>query len=110
MSKGSNNGKGFLLGALIGSAVGAVTALLLAPKPGAELRQDIGEGTKKALNKADEFKDTVQEKTGEYTEKAREVGSDLKDKSADLTRKAVDSTTKFTKEVTEKTKEVAQDV
>jgi gas vesicle protein len=35
--------KGFILGALIGGAAGAITALLLAPKSGAELRQDIAE-------------------------------------------------------------------
>jgi len=35
--------KGFILGALIGGAAGAITALLLAPKSGAELRQDIVE-------------------------------------------------------------------
>ncbi|MBD2867525.1 YtxH domain-containing protein [Paenibacillus arenilitoris] len=39
--------KGFLLGALAGGVIGSVTALLLAPKAGKELRQDISEGAQK---------------------------------------------------------------
>ncbi len=33
--------KGMILGALLGGAAGAITALLFAPKPGADLRRDI---------------------------------------------------------------------
>ena len=42
--KNNGNNKGFILGAIIGSAVGAITALIFAPKSGRELRQDINEG------------------------------------------------------------------
>jgi gas vesicle protein len=35
--------KGMVIGALLGGAIGAVTALLFAPKPGNELRRDIAD-------------------------------------------------------------------
>jgi gas vesicle protein len=54
--------KTFLLGALIGGAVGAVTALLFAPKSGRELRRDIVDGTTDIYDKATDFvSNTIQE-------------------------------------------------
>lgn len=44
--------KGFVFGALIGASVGAIAALLLAPKSGAELRKDLAEKSKEAYDKA----------------------------------------------------------
>ena len=41
MSQDNNLAKGFLIGFLAGGAVGAVVALLTAPKSGKELRADI---------------------------------------------------------------------
>ena len=43
MSNTNHNGNGLLRGFLIGSAVGALAAILLAPKSGRELRWDIKE-------------------------------------------------------------------
>ena len=43
MADDNGVGKGLLLGFLTGSIVGAITALLYAPKPGRELRGDIRE-------------------------------------------------------------------
>ncbi|MED5019711.1 YtxH domain-containing protein [Paenibacillus chibensis] len=58
--------KSLLWGALIGSVVGSVTALLLAPKSGKELRQDIAEGAR-----------TVGSKTTELAGKVGEQGAFL---------------------------------
>jgi len=51
-SNNSSSLKGFLLGAAIGGAVGAVTALLMAPKSGRELRDDIASRGEDMYNKA----------------------------------------------------------
>lgn len=51
----SNYARGFLVGALIGGAVGAVTALLFAPKSGRELRQDIAERGTDLYDKASQY-------------------------------------------------------
>jgi gas vesicle protein len=58
--------RGFVFGAIIGGAVGAITALLLAPKSGAELRSELAEKSKVAYDKASDF---VQEKAAEMAPK-----------------------------------------
>ena len=47
--------KGFLLGAIVGGAVGALTALLFAPKPGKELRQELSYRSKDLIEKGQEY-------------------------------------------------------
>jgi len=47
--------KGFLIGALVGGAVGAITALLLAPKSGKELREDISRKSNELMDKAQDL-------------------------------------------------------
>jgi gas vesicle protein len=44
------NNVGTILSFVLGAATGAVTALLLAPKSGAELRGEISEGVSDAIN------------------------------------------------------------
>lgn len=53
--------KNFLWGALIGSVVGSVTALLLAPKKGTELRKDIVDTTRQVSNKTQELASAASE-------------------------------------------------
>ncbi|MEB1809875.1 MAG: YtxH domain-containing protein [Bacillaceae bacterium] len=43
MGKKSNLGPGFVIGTLIGGMIGATSALLLTPKRGEEMRQDLFE-------------------------------------------------------------------
>lgn len=52
MSKQNEYAKGLLVGALLGGAVGAITALLFAPKPGVELRKDIADKSAELYDKA----------------------------------------------------------
>jgi len=58
--------KGFLIGTAAGATIGAIAALLLAPKDGKALRRDIAEGTRKAVKAA-----------GEAGEKAGKFAADL---------------------------------
>jgi gas vesicle protein len=54
--------KAFLLGAIIGGTVGALTALLFAPKSGRELRRDIVDGSTDMYDRASDFvSSTIQE-------------------------------------------------
>ncbi|MHA0857417.1 YtxH domain-containing protein [Paenibacillus sp. CMAA1364] len=50
-----DNNKSFICGALVGSFIGSITALLLAPKPGSELRKDIVDTTRQVSNKTQEL-------------------------------------------------------
>ena len=51
----SSYSKGFLIGAVVGGAVGAVVALLFAPKSGRELRRDIADRTEDVVDKAQQM-------------------------------------------------------
>jgi gas vesicle protein len=51
--------RGLAFGALLGGVVGAVTALLLAPKTGAELRKDIADKSLDTYNKAQDYMETA---------------------------------------------------
>ena len=57
---------------LIGGGIGAILALLFAPKSGEELRGDIADVTRKGLEKGRETAAQLQEKAGEYYEVTRE--------------------------------------
>jgi gas vesicle protein len=57
---------------LIGGGIGAVIALLFAPKSGTELRGDIADATRKGIEKGKETASHLQERAGEYYEVGRE--------------------------------------
>src|ERR1044072_3140114 len=86
---------------LVGAGIGAVLALLFAPKSGEELRNDIADATRKGIDKSKEpaqqrgakareyvgagrkkggeLYDTARETAGEYYEATREGAADLYD-------------------------------
>ena len=78
---------------LVGAGIGAVLALLFAPKSGEELRSDIADATRKGIDKskeaaqqlgakAGELYDTARETAGEYYEATRERAAELYDTAA----------------------------
>ncbi len=84
---------------LIGGGIGAVLALLFAPKSGQELRGDIADVTRKGIEKSKETATLVGEKAGDYYEVTREKAGELyhtaqekaseyKEKAGELTEKA----------------------
>lgn len=77
MSNNNMNGKDFLLGAVVGGVIGAISALLLAPKKGKELREDIATQYHNVSEKTQELAGVVGRKGQEYAEKAKEVASNV---------------------------------
>ncbi len=84
---------------LIGGGIGAILALLFAPKSGEELRGDIADATRKGIEKskeaaalvgerAGEYYEVSREKAGEYYQAAQEKAGELKEKAGELTEKA----------------------
>ena len=73
----ANNGNGgsFTLGFLIGGIVGAIVGVLLAPRPGSELRQDLAERSEAWRTRAEEMAATLREKVGPAVEGVRERAS-----------------------------------
>jgi gas vesicle protein len=74
MSKENNSGLSIFLGILAGGAIGAVLALLYAPKTGRELRDDI-------KNKTDEYLDEADKYIAEARNRAKVLINDGKKKS-----------------------------
>src|SRR4051794_41807014 len=64
---------------LIGGGIGAILALLFAPKSGEELRGDIADVTRKGIEKSKEAASQLQERAGEYYEVTRERAGELYD-------------------------------
>src|SRR4051794_3278444 len=77
---------------LVGGGIGAVLALLFAPKSGQELREDIADATRKGIEKSKEAASQLQDKAGEYYEVSRDRAGDLyqsaQGKAGELTEKA----------------------
>lgn len=73
------NTKDFLIGALIGGIVGAMTALLLAPKSGRELREDIHKQSHLLREKADYLKESAMDKGSELAALAKEKTGTITD-------------------------------
>jgi gas vesicle protein len=77
---------------IIGGGIGAVLALLFAPKSGVELREDIADATRKGIEKSKETAAQIQERAGEYYEATRERAADIletaTDKAGEFTEKA----------------------
>lgn len=77
---------------LIGGGIGAIVALLFAPKSGQELRGDIADVTRKGLEKGKEAAGQLGDKAGEYYEVGREKATEFyqtaQDKAGELTEKA----------------------
>ena len=84
---------------LIGGGIGAILALLFAPKSGEELRGDIADATRKGIEKskeaallarerAGEYYEVGREKAGEYIQAAQDKAGELKERAGELTEKA----------------------
>jgi gas vesicle protein len=77
---------------IVGGGIGAILALLFAPKSGQELREDIADATRKGIEKSKEAAAQIQERAGDYYEVSREKAGELyqtaTEKANELTEKA----------------------
>jgi gas vesicle protein len=90
------DGKDFLMGAVVGGLLGAMAALLLAPKSGRELRKDITDQYGTISEKTQQIANTVSDKT-------QQIASTVGEKTAIIAKTA----TAHTSEWVDKAKEVA---
>lgn len=81
MSHENNNAKSFIVGLLAGGAIGALVALLFAPKSGKELRADL-------KLKGEEYLDEAEKYISEAREKAKELINEGKKKSEKIISEA----------------------
>ena len=77
---------------LIGGGIGAVIALLFAPKSGVELREDIADATRKGIEKSKEAAAQIQERAGEYYEVSKERANEIyqtgRERAGEIAQKA----------------------
>jgi gas vesicle protein len=85
MTKNEGMMKGLVIGLLAGGAIGAILALLYAPKSGKELRADIREKADEFRDDADEYLSTVRSKAGDIVTEAKKRSDSL---ISDAKRKA----------------------
>lgn len=72
--------KDFVIGALVGGIVGAAAALLLAPKAGSDLRNDVAVQAVTLKEKGVELSGTAKEKTTQLSHQIKEQSSTLVEK------------------------------
>jgi gas vesicle protein len=103
---------------LVGAGIGAVLALLFAPKSGEELRNDIADATRKGIDKskeaaaqlgakANEYYDTGRQKAGEYYDSARETAEEYYEATRERAAEIYDTATTKAGEVVAATKDAA---
>ena len=105
---------------LVGAGIGAVLALLFAPKSGEELRNDIADATRKGIDrsreaaqqlgqKANEYYETGKQRAGEYYDAARETAEEYYEATRERASDLYDTATNKAGEVVAKTRDaVAQ--
>ena len=71
---------------LIGLGAGALTALLLAPKSGKQLRRDIRRKYEDAMDTLDDWKDDAKEAAEEVMERGSEIADNLRERVAPLAK------------------------
>lgn len=77
MEQNSGTVKGFIVGLLAGGAIGAVLALLYAPKSGKELRRDLKEGAEELLDEAEGAVSAARSRASEIVSDARHRSDQL---------------------------------
>lgn len=89
---------------LIGGGIGAVLALLFAPKSGQELRGDIADATRKGIDRSRDAAQQLGDRAGEYYEatrgRATELYSTASEKVGEVARTAREAAARQTSTVT----------
>jgi gas vesicle protein len=100
----SNGGGGFMVGLFTGALIGAGLGLLLAPKAGAQLRDEL-------WNKAGDLADKAQQAYGRATETANdlaqrgsEVGREMYSAGRDLASRAANEADRFASDIADRTR------
>jgi len=71
---------------LIGLGAGAAVALLLAPKPGKQLRKDLRRGYDEAVDRIQDLTGEARERIEEVLERGGDIAETLREKAAPLGR------------------------
>jgi len=82
-------GSGFLMGVVCGAAVGAAVGLLMAPKSGSELRQQLYDSTGRLRRQAVDGYAEVVERGKKAVQQGQETYNDIRQSAVDTAHQAV---------------------
>lgn len=106
--------KGLMVGSIIGGAVGAVIALLFAPKSGKELRKDIADITNELYQRTTNYFADVQQKVDqevwETVNEGRQKAQNIIESAKQQAKKILENAEKIIEDAKEKAKSVSQNV
>ena len=83
--------KGLIVGSLVGGLAGAITALLLAPKSGKELREDLAYKSGELYDKATDFISGISEDVGESVGNSVNEGRQKAQRIVDTAKKQAEN-------------------
>jgi len=83
MYREDQSGSSFVLGMMTGAFIGAGIALLFAPKPGTEMRQQLGEQYRGLADRVGETTQTLREQASTLREQGREKVQQLSSQISD---------------------------
>ncbi|MFC0328912.1 YtxH domain-containing protein [Paenibacillus sepulcri] len=86
-----NRRSSFMFGAVAGSILGSVTALLLAPKAGKELRRDISDGTRQVTDRTVRVVTHAGDSTARIVKQVGSKAAILSDKAKDTAGSVIGS-------------------
>jgi gas vesicle protein len=96
MYREDQSGGNFILGVLTGAFVGAGLALLFAPKPGTEMRAQLGEQYRGLADRVGEQTQHLRESAGQLRQQGRERMHDLSGRLSDRMSSGRQATTEPT--------------
>ncbi|MEH7226400.1 YtxH domain-containing protein [Bacillus sp. JJ1566] len=107
---GKNNGSNFILGTIVGAAVGAATALFLAPKTGQDLRRQLNDQASVVKEKTNSLTKTFSEQSNQILTKVKDFKAPTGESSQETeTVVPVDTTIEDTVEEHVENKELFQE-
>lgn len=108
MSRNMNTAKGFMIGVLAGGTIGAIVALLTAPKSGKQLRGDINQRTNEYLDEAGNFFTETKNKASDMITKGKKKYTALMHGVKSKPGEILNDAEQFFNEAKVKTKDVLQ--
>lgn len=113
-SEGKEYLKGLMVGSILGGAVGAIIALLFAPKSGKELRHDIAEKTNELYQKASNYFADVQQKVDqevwETVNEGKQRAQNIIESAKAQAQKILENAEKIIEDAKEKAKTITENV
>ena len=112
---------GFLLGAIVGGTAAAVAALILAPESGKDLRNRLArqvddlldtasDYTDDTVEKGQDMKQTIKDKTTIYTKRLEELAEMLKEKVSDVVDEVTNHSDDILSEIEEEVAEISEEM